>query len=553
MAVKSIVEIDLQDDKFKSFKRLHDQYVEALKKTPAQWALVNQAMARSEASEKRQLSVVQGLLAAARDMPTALDAAAVKWGALDRVTLRVASTVRDITSSLLRWGAISGVATGILGLGGLFGIDRMAGGVSAARRSALGLGTGYGERQAFSASFSRLVDPESFLSSVAGAKMDVQQRVGLLGAKLSQGEIAGDTAQTAVALLRNLKRIADTTNPAFYGQVIGARRLGQFTSPEDLQRLHNTSPAEFASLLARYGSNKGSFDVPADVTRKWQEFTTQMTIAGQGIENTFVRGLAPLTPGLTKLSSAFEKTVENFIGSNTIKKWLDEADKGLEKFAGYIGTEDFQRSVETFVKGLGALGNMVWNFVSRFGGGSGEHADVRDRVKWARRETDGRSAAQLRLERANGKSAWTQFGDIFGGGNDLLSTIRKLEGSGDSAVSPKGAIGRYQIMPDTARQYGMDPSRLTDPTYNEAAAKKILADLVKRYHGNAAEVLAGYNAGPGAADRFRKAGDDISVLPAETQKYVTRGQYLLGTGQVSIRIDNNTGGNANVSVNALKN
>ena len=53
---------------------------------------------------------------------------------------------------------------------------------------------------------------------------------------------------------------------------------------------------------------------------------------------------------------------------------------------------------------------------------------------------------------------------------DPAALIRKLESSGDRAVSPKGAIGRYQIMPGTAHQYmgaGYDTSKLFDPAENE--------------------------------------------------------------------------------------
>jgi soluble lytic murein transglycosylase-like protein len=44
--------------------------------------------------------------------------------------------------------------------------------------------------------------------------------------------------------------------------------------------------------------------------------------------------------------------------------------------------------------------------------------------------------------------------------------LASLEGSGDDAVSPKGAIGKYQIMPATARQYmgkDFDVKTLFDP------------------------------------------------------------------------------------------
>ena len=88
------------------------------------------------------------------------------------------------------------------------------------------------------------------------------------------------------------------------------------------------------------------------------------------------------------------------------------------------------------------------------------------------------------------------------GALNLLDLVRKLEGSGDRAVSPKGAVGRYQITPDTARTYGGDVNQLTNPSYSEMLAGKILADLSKRYSGDTQATLVAYNAGPGVANRW---------------------------------------------------
>ncbi len=116
----------------------------------------------------------------------------------------------------------------------------------------------------------------------------------------------------------------------------------------------------------------------------------------------------------------------------------------------------------------------------------------------------------------------------------LLDLVRRLEGSGDNAVSPKGAIGRYQIMPGTARQYGLDPAKLYDPAYNKMAASTILDDLNKRYNGDTDAILAGYNGGPGRANAFLKSGRDPSVLPVETQNYLNRAHGMTGDGSQGV-------------------
>lgn len=103
------------------------------------------------------------------------------------------------------------------------------------------------------------------------------------------------------------------------------------------------------------------------------------------------------------------------------------------------------------------------------------------------------------------------------------SQVQIRRGSGpDTAVSSAGAVGRNQVMPETAKEYGFDPAKLTDPAYNNMVRDHILDDLSQRYHGETAAILIGYNAGPGVADKWIASGRDNSVLPEETKGYLAR-------------------------------
>jgi len=83
------------------------------------------------------------------------------------------------------------------------------------------------------------------------------------------------------------------------------------------------------------------------------------------------------------------------------------------------------------------------------------------------------------------------------------------------AVSYVGAQGLMQMMPATAKRFGLkDPF---DATANVAAGTKYLAWLLKRFDGDVSLTLAGYNAGEGAVDKFK------GVPPyGETQNYVKK-------------------------------
>jgi soluble lytic murein transglycosylase-like protein len=105
----------------------------------------------------------------------------------------------------------------------------------------------------------------------------------------------------------------------------------------------------------------------------------------------------------------------------------------------------------------------------------------------------------------------------------LQALIATESGFNASAVSPKGAIGLMQLMPDTARRYGVDSDRhgplerkLTDPKTNVRAGTRYLRDLINMFPGQLELALAAYNAGEGAVMR---AGNQIPNYK-ETQNYV---------------------------------
>ncbi|MCB9496520.1 MAG: lytic transglycosylase domain-containing protein [Fibrobacteria bacterium] len=97
--------------------------------------------------------------------------------------------------------------------------------------------------------------------------------------------------------------------------------------------------------------------------------------------------------------------------------------------------------------------------------------------------------------------------------SSLIRGVIQTESAGDpQARSPKGALGLMQLMPGTARELGVDPS---DPEQNVLGGARYLAALLKRFHGDERLALAGYNAGPGAVEKY----DGIPPY-AETRKYV---------------------------------
>lgn len=94
-----------------------------------------------------------------------------------------------------------------------------------------------------------------------------------------------------------------------------------------------------------------------------------------------------------------------------------------------------------------------------------------------------------------------KYAPVYGVDPRLIQAMMGRESGGkQSAVSPKGALGLMQLMPETARQLGVDP---TDPEDNIKGGVKYMADLLAHFGGDTRLALAAYHAGQGAVDKAK--------------------------------------------------
>lgn len=95
------------------------------------------------------------------------------------------------------------------------------------------------------------------------------------------------------------------------------------------------------------------------------------------------------------------------------------------------------------------------------------------------------------------------------------SVIRAESNYNPRAVSPKGALGIMQLIPSTARRFGVNDA--FDPKENIQGGVRYLKFLLGYFNNDYAKAIAAYNAGENAVDKYH----GIPPFP-ETQLYVIR-------------------------------
>lgn len=151
-----------------------------------------------------------------------------------------------------------------------------------------------------------------------------------------------------------------------------------------------------------------------------------------------------------------------------------------------------------------------------------------------------RLIGQARAAETAGEGSQLPFSGVDAGGNPLPVTNRtaaanqagavtpaqaaivQTESNGNAgAVSPKGARGAWQVMPNTKTDpgFGVTPARDGSKPELDRVGREYYEAMSQRYASPTLGAIA-YNMGPGATDAWLKAGGQWEKLPEETRNYV---------------------------------
>lgn len=400
MAAKSIVEIDVQDEKFQSFLEKFNEYQKALSELPEQWRGAVHGLGEAAKETERVRDGTEGITKAFADGVAAL--ASVNDG-LDRLNgnlekatktqtefnrksggarnflnkaskdaKSLAGHIKDATTSLLSWGTVLGLFSGLAGAGGLWGLNHLAGNASAQRFTAMGLGTTAGGLNSTAVDFQKaLGNPVGTLGAIRDAQLDLSKRWQFRAMGVDNPD--RDPAELLPEMIKAARDIFVRNGSTQQGAE--AYGLTNYFTLDDLNRFKKMSDEEIDAMAKQAQQDTRRLQLTDQQLRQWQDFNIQLDRSKVSIGNTFIRGLAPLAPELGKLSDAFSGAIETVLKSPELGKWIDGLSDGIRRFGNYLASPEFQKDVEAFISGVERLGRVICKVIDWISGKSGITAD----------------------------------------------------------------------------------------------------------------------------------------------------------------------------------
>ncbi|AHE73402.1 hypothetical protein M942_22565 [Enterobacter ludwigii] len=503
-----------------------------------------------------------------------------------------AGHIKDATGSLLTWGGMLGMFSGLAGVGSLWGLSHLASDAGAQRFTAMGLGTTTGGLNASAVNYQKaLGNPVGTLGAIRDAQLDLSKRWQFQA--MGVGSPDQDPAKLLPKMIRAARDIFVRNGSTQQGAE--AYGLTNFFSLDDLNRFKKMSDAEIDAMAKQADKDAQKLQLTDQQLKQWQEFNVQLDRSKISIENAFIKGLGPLTPALAKLSDTVADAVQSFLESPEAGRLIAELSKEVKSFSDYISSGAMRKDFDDFMGHIRELGVTMDDVVKFLKGDTinglmdAASKSANDTAQWMKDTLgiDPRGAGQ-KVEKniANNKKIEAFFEEAankYGVDPKDLKVLAMTESSmnpnaqGPITRNGQRAEGLMQVMPGNFKP----GEKHFDPHDNIMAGARIWKDALHwaNVHGGGhEEALRYYNGGsrrgskenqgyPGRArEQYKKLyGTDmpgtsqpnLMAPPANPGSKVTNqllqqmADHQKHGGMQGVVIYNNTGGNAVVSSTQL--
>jgi len=336
MTVKSVIEIDVLDEKFKAFQAAFEKYKKAVDDQSKKWKEVNKTL---EEAEKRQKAFNKAIADGAQNLKGAVS-----------YTASIASNMASAAMSAAKWLTYSAI-------GGGFGLGGLASSASNLRREATGLGVNTSQLRA------ARTYGEPYLGGIEGVMANIQRLQTTLTEQYKVGVLGGNLGKNAFQNLPDILTKAREAIKAAGGNIDVARAmtpgLQDVLSEEQLQTVGNMTPEEFSKMISSLRTGANNFAIDEAKYESFRQFWVNLKEAGNIIENSLIRNLDTLTPQLKALARTIADTIDNLLNSEQFAEAMKTINEGIKDFGKYLASGEAKEDMKTFAEALKTLAKVI--------------------------------------------------------------------------------------------------------------------------------------------------------------------------------------------------
>ena len=346
MAIRPVIDIEINDAAFKRFQELFKEYSEELEKQPGLWREVSDAaaegagkMAEGSITAKEALAVAAaqaGLIAEALEkaikaqhgLGSETGSTAKHMSTLQKATQGVGAAISSIGGWIVKLGAFGGLGAILSG----FGVADLASAAFTRYRAAGQLGISPGALASFQVNAQQFLT-DSALTAAAQQQLTYQsvpwlQILGLNGQRAmseSPLDLTFQEYRAAAVGYRNRGRIP------FYQTRAGIAANALGLDPNAIRNI-SLHLSDFDAAVVATNRDMGALGFSGAVGREWTTLQVKLALAGNVIETALIKGLAPLAPQIAILAEDIAGFISSFVNQKDFGILINDVSEGLHEF-----------------------------------------------------------------------------------------------------------------------------------------------------------------------------------------------------------------------------
>lgn len=364
MPNKPVIQVEVDDERFRAFRELFEHYREDVDEMPEAWRKANAVMNAGLAAIAEQTHAInhnlQTAIAAQHQFAKATNVSAHGMKTMAKYAKETYDHIFKMGKFVLKAGAWGG---GLLA-GATFGLDKLANSTLAPSFGARGVNTDSGLYRAFQLDYARLA-PAGMLSATYAAQQDPSKYPYLAAA--AGLSINAVQRMNPVALDKQMMLAAhdyfqsNRNNPNAFmpdmPQMQGFSAAG--LSLEDVTRLGNTSRKELQLRGQMVTADAESLRYSRKTQDAMWKFQRELQLAGSKIVTVLANDLAPVAKALTPTFKALGEDAKLLINDALAPKNIKMVQDAIGGFTRFLDSGQAKADIKAFVSGVEAMASTV--------------------------------------------------------------------------------------------------------------------------------------------------------------------------------------------------